>query len=94
MAFTEFLCNNPLFVILGILGLLCVIITYAALIVSHRKGRYVSGCPAVGGILIMLAFLTTDYKWLALLGFLDYGIVYFVFGGLIGLMKKRRNKST
>lgn len=80
--------SELLFVIFGVSGLICLAVTYAALYVSRRKGRYVSGCPCVGGVLIILAFLTTEYKWLAVLGFADYGLSYLVLCGIKTLAGK------
>ena len=57
----------------GVIGLFFLVVTYGALIVSRKSEHNVSGVPCVGGIFIIIAFLFSPYKWLALLGLLDYG---------------------
>lgn len=71
----DFIQKNPVSCILVGLGILCLIQTYGAIIVS-RKGRFVSGIPCVGGLFILLGFLISDKKLLCLLCLLDYGILY------------------
>lgn len=63
----AFLVHYGACLVLSGLGLLLVIVSYAA----ARAGR--SGIPLVGGLLIAAGFLTTPYKWLALLCLIDYG---------------------
>lgn len=60
-------------IIIGAIGLFFLVMTYGALIASRRSGKHVSGVPCVGGICLVIAFLLSPCKWLALLGFLDYG---------------------
>lgn len=61
-------------IILGLIGLFHLIITYAALIISYRTGKHVSGVPVFGGIFIFIAFMLSPVKWLAVLALLDYGV--------------------
>lgn len=61
-------------IILGSIGILFLIITYAALIISYRTGKYVSGVPSIGGIFIFTAFMLSPVKWLVVLALLDYGV--------------------
>ena len=63
---------TPCILISGI-GFLLLALTYGARIASKRSGKYVSGTPCFGGLLIALGFLLSPCKWLALLGLLDYG---------------------
>ncbi len=76
----EFFRQYPICIILLIIGLVFLFITYiGAPLESKRKGKFVSGVPMFGGICIAAAFLITPYKWLALLGLLDWQIFWFVF---------------
>lgn len=63
---------TPCILISGI-GFLLLALTYGARVASKRSGKYVSGTPCFGGLLIALGFLLSPCKWLALLGLLDYG---------------------
>ena len=74
----EFIKSNPVSVIIVILGLLAWLVTIGARIESKRSGRFVSGIPGIGGILIIIGFLTSNYKWLALIGLLDFDLWYFI----------------
>ncbi len=64
----KFLIDYGVCIILGGIGLFFVIMSY----IAAKAGR--SGVPIVGGILIIIGFLTTPVKWLALLGMVDYGL--------------------
>lgn len=55
-------------------GVFFLVMTYGALIVSKKTGKHISGVPCIGGICLILAFLLSPCKWLALLGLLDYGL--------------------
>ena len=63
-------------ILLGSIGVFFLVMTYGALIVSRKSKHFVSGVPCAGGICIVIAFLLSPCKWLALLGFLDYGLWY------------------
>lgn len=65
-------------IILVSLGVLAWIITIGARISSRRTGHYVSGIPAVGGILVAAGFLFSPIKWLALIGLLDFDLWYLI----------------
>lgn len=56
-------------------GAVFVILTYAAYAASRRGGRYVSGFPILGGLLIAVGFLITENRWLALLALTDPGFL-------------------
>ena len=76
----NFIKENAICDICLVLGILALYITYiGAPRASKKSGHYVSGIPCTGGILIALGFLTTPYKWLALLGFIDIQILYLLF---------------
>ena len=72
------LYNNILCAILVSLGVLAWVITIGARISTKKTGHFVSGIPGVGGILIILGFLVSSVKWLALIGLLDFDLWYFV----------------
>ncbi len=81
--------------VLVILGFFLMILTYGAVVQSKIKGRYVSGFPAIGGILIIIGFLLTSHKILCLLGLLDYGIwglLFFAIPENIKVEQKQKNK--
>lgn len=63
-------------ILFGLLGVFFLVMTYAALIARQKGNHFVSGVPCVGGTCIVIAFLLSPCKWLALLGFLDYGLWY------------------
>lgn len=76
----DFLKNYWLCIILLLIGSFFLFITYiAASMQSKRSSKNVSGVPGIGGIFIALAFLTTPYKWLMILGLLDWQILWFIF---------------
>lgn len=89
-AVIEFLKSNALCTLCLILGIIALLITYVgAPIASRKTGKYYSGIPCVGGILIALGFLTTPVKWLALFGLVDIGIPMFLIKGLPSIIKAR-----
>ena len=67
----DFVRNHMLCVVLVFLGLLLVIGNYYLILSNRRRKTHVSGIPFLGGLMIALGFLTTPYKYLALLGLLD-----------------------
>ena len=75
----EFIRNNVVCDICLVLAILAWILTIGAMISSKRSGHFVSGIPAVGGILVIIGFLTSDVKWLAVLGLLDPHLLYLLF---------------
>jgi len=89
-AVIEFLKSNTLCTLCLILGIIALLITYVgAPIASKRSGKYVSGIPCVGGIIIALGFLTTPMKWLALFGLVDIGIPVFLIKGVPSIIKAK-----
>lgn len=67
----DFVRNHILCVVLVFLGLLLVIGNYYLILSNRRRKTHVSGIPFLGGLMIALGFLTTPYKYFALLGLLD-----------------------
>ena len=59
---------------LGIIGAFLIAVTYAALYQSKKSKKHISGFPFFGGFILAVAFLFSPIKWLAFLGFIDYGL--------------------
>lgn len=59
---------------LGIIGVFLTAATYAALYQSKKSKKHISGFPFFGGFILAIAFLFSPIKWLAFLGFIDYGL--------------------
>ena len=59
---------------LGIIGVFLIAVTYAALYQSKKSKKHISGFPFFGGFILAVAFLFSPIKWLAFLGFIDYGL--------------------
>lgn len=58
----------------GIIGVFLIAVTYAALYQSKKSQKHISGFPFSGGFILAVAFLFSPIKWLAFLGFIDYGL--------------------
>ena len=90
-AVIGFIKENIACDILVLMGIGAILMTYVlAPRASQKEGHYVSGIPAVGGILIALGFLTSSVKWLALLGLADPGLSFLLFRGIPDLILYRR----
>lgn len=59
---------------LGIIGVFLTAATYAALYQSKKSKKHISGFPFFGGFILAVAFIFSPIKWLAFLGFIDYGL--------------------
>lgn len=59
---------------LGIIGAFLIAVTYAALYQNKKSKKHISGFPFFGGFILAVAFLFSPIKWLAFLGFIDYGL--------------------
>lgn len=59
---------------LGIIGVFLIAATYAASYQSKKSNKHISGFPFFGGFILAVAFLFSPIKWLAFLGFIDYGL--------------------
>lgn len=58
-------------------GILAILITYVfAPAASRKSDHHVSGIPVVGGILLVIGFLCTPWKYLALLGLIEFLFVF------------------
>lgn len=60
---------------LGIIGVFLIAVTYTALYQSQKSKKHISGFPFFGGFILAVAFLFSPIKWLAFLGFIDYGLL-------------------
>ena len=90
-AVSGFIKENIACEILVLLGIGAILMTYVfAPRESKKSGHFVSGIPAVGGILIALGFLTSSVKWLALLGLADPGLSFLLFKGIPDLIRGQR----
>ena len=78
-----------IFLVFGVASWLITIFAYRA---SMKEGRYISGLPVVGGILVAVGFLTSSVKWLAFLGLLDPYILYCFGIWIKGILKGKNNK--
>ena len=74
----QVIYDNIVCVVLVTLGVMAWAITIGARISSKKQGRFVSGVPAVGGILVIIGFLCSKIKWLALIGLLDFDLWYLI----------------
>ena len=87
MVIIQFIKDNIVCDIFLILALHSWGITIGAAVSSKRTGHYVSGIPAVGGICVIIGFLTSSVKWLAVLGLLDPALLYLIFAVIPGIIK-------
>lgn len=90
MVIIQFIKENIICDIFLILALLSWGVTIGAAISSKKTGHYVSGIPAVGGICVIIGFLTSSVKWLAVLGLLDPALLYLIFVVIPGSIKGER----
>lgn len=58
---------------LGIIGVFLIAVTYAALYQSKKAKTHI-WISIFGGFILAVAFLFSPIKWLAFLGFIDYGL--------------------
>lgn len=79
-------------VLVGSIGVFFLVMTYGALIASRKSGHHVSGVPCVGGICIVIAFLLSPCKWLAFLGFLDYGFWFLPYAVIKNLVLDKKSE--
>ena len=56
------------------IGAFFLFMTYGAMISSKLHNRHISGVPLVGGFFVLVGFLLSPIKWLALLALVDPGI--------------------
>lgn len=83
--------NWILSIIIGSVGLFLLIFTYAAVIKSRKEGRFISGCPLIGGVFIFIAAMISPCKWLGLLCLLDYGVWMLPYSIYLNIKDGKRN---
>ena len=74
-------------------GILAILITYVfAPAASRKSDHYVSGIPVVGGILLVIGFLFTPWKYLAFLGLIEFLFLFISLAPeLFGMVKDFKN---
>ena len=77
------------YIIAGI-GLLTILYTYFAVIFGKVTGKLLTGFPFVGGIIVIIGFLLSGHKILALTGLLDCGPWYIMYYSYSEKKKKSR----
>mgnify|MGYP004509563551 CR=1 FL=1 len=77
-------------VILGAIGVFLIAVSYAALYMSKKHGRFISGVPLVGGIFVAAAFLLSPIKWLALLCLIDFSVWEIPYALITAHLRNRR----
>ena len=83
--------NWILSIIIGSVGLFLLIFTYAAAILSRKEGRFISGCPLIGGVFIFIAAMISPCKWLCLLCLFDYGVWMLPYSIYLNIKGGKRN---
>ena len=59
------------------LGVVALLVTYVfAPAASRKSGHYVSGIPITGGVLVAIGFLFTPWKYLSLLGLIEFAVIF------------------
>lgn len=74
--------------VLVFIGAFFLFMTYGALITSVKHKTHVSGAPFVGGVFVLVGFLLSPIKQLALLALIDPGPWLVIYG----MWKWRREK--
>lgn len=75
---------------LSIIGLFLISNTYIALYQSKKRNKFISGVPFFGGFILAVAFLFSPIKWLAFLGFIDYGLWFLPYSLIYDHFQNRR----
>lgn len=83
--------NWILSIIIGSVGLIFLIFSYVAMIKNRKKGRFISGCPLLGGVFIFIAAMISPCKWLCLLCLLDYGVWMLPYSIYLNIMDGKSN---
>lgn len=78
---------------IGTIGMFFVAMNYIAMFQSKKTGRFISGFPLIGGILLFLAFFLSPIRWLSVVCLLDYGIWMLPFVLIRQAMDEKRHKS-
>ena len=74
--------------VLVFIGAFFLFMTYGALITSVKHKTHVSGAPFVGGVFVLVGFLLSPVKLLALIALIDPGPWLVIYG----MWKWRREK--
>ncbi|MBR7083882.1 MAG: hypothetical protein IKI37_01705 [Oscillospiraceae bacterium] len=80
-----------LYCFIAFFGVLCLIITYGALIASKKSGKHYSGVPLFGGFFLFVAGLVSPCKWLCLLFLSDYGYWELLYSFYLYYIKKDKH---
>ena len=75
-------------------GVLCLILTYSALIASRKEKKHISGVPLFGGFFLFVAGLVSPCRWLCLLFLLDYGYWEIAYTLYCDFIKKNKNQNS
>ncbi|MCH5271415.1 MAG: hypothetical protein J1E83_11795 [Lachnospiraceae bacterium] len=81
-------------IIIGSVGVLFLIFTYAAVIKNRKEGRFISGCPLFGGVFIFIAAVISPCKWLCILCLLDYGVWMLPYSIYLNVMCGKHNSKS
>lgn len=76
--------------VLVFIGAFFLFMTYGALITSVKHKTHVSGAPFVGGVFVLVGFLLSPVKLLALIALIDPGPWLVIYG----MWKWRREKNS
>lgn len=79
--------------ILVAIGALFLFMTYGAMISSKRHNTHISGVPLVGGLFVLVGFLLSPVKWLALLALIDPGIWMLPYAIYLNIKAEKEKKN-
>lgn len=57
---------------------------------KQKRNKFISGVPFFGGFILAVAFLFSPIKWLAFLGFIDYGLWFLPYSLIYDHFQNRR----
>lgn len=78
--------------ILVAIGVFFLFMTYGSMIQYKIKKVHSSGVPLVGGFFVLIGFLLSPIKWLALLALLDPGVWMLPYAIYLSHKEKKENK--
>ena len=81
-------------IFIGIIGLIQVLLSYGALIISRKEKKQISGVPLFGGFFLFIAGLISPCRWLCFLFLLDYGCWEIAYALYCNLIKKNKNQDS
>ena len=79
--------------ILVAIGAIFLFMTYGAMISSKRHNTHISGVPLVGGFFVLVGFLLSPVKWLALLALIDPGIWMLPYAIYLNIKAEKEKKN-